>query len=183
MATLAQAAAHLFISPTRFRQLVDSGAIERQPAGAYDLDKVREAAFAQLRAVASARGTSLRLSDERALLSKRQRELVELKTAKLRGAVVEIELVGEAVERNYAVIKEKLFAVPFLAADKCVGQDRNVILETLRGLIVDVLTELYEPARVILEAGGDPNAERAAAGPAERPTGPSVERVPTADGL
>jgi hypothetical protein len=77
MATVNEAAA---------QQLVDAGVVERQPPGAYDLDTVREAVFRQLRAVASARGTGIRLADERALLSKRQRELVELKTAQLRGS-------------------------------------------------------------------------------------------------
>jgi hypothetical protein len=156
MATVNEAAAHVFISSTRFKQLIDSGVVERQPPGCYNLDVVREAVFRQLRAVASARGTGIKLADERALLSKRQRELVELKTAKLRGDLVEVEAVAEIIEQNYSVIRERLLAVPWLATDKCVGQDRDAIFEILKRLITETLGELYEPARIILEAGGNP---------------------------
>jgi hypothetical protein len=161
MATVNEAAAHVFISSTRFKQLIDSGVVERQPPGCYNLDRVRESVFRQLRAVASARGTAIRLADERALLSKRQRELVELKTAQLRGTVVEVEAVAEIIEQNYGVVRERLLAVPWLAADQCAGKDRQVIFDILKKLILETLGELYEPARIILEAGGNPEVSDA----------------------
>jgi hypothetical protein len=161
MATVNEAAAHVFISSTRFKQLIDSGVVERQPPGCYNLDRVRESVFRQLRAVASARGTGIRLADERALLSKRQRELVELRTAQLRGTVVEVEAVAEIIEQNYGVVRERLLAVPWLAADQCAGKDRQVIFDILKKLILETLGELYEPARIILEAGGNPEVSDA----------------------
>jgi hypothetical protein len=46
-----------------------------------------------------------------------------------------------------------------VAADRCAGQDRNTIMAILRDLVIEVLSELYEPARVIIEAGGNPEVD------------------------
>jgi hypothetical protein len=159
MAWIGEVAAHLFCSATRIKQLIDAGTIVRQPPGAYDLDICRKAVLDQLRATAAARGTGTHLADELALLSRRQRELVELKTAKLRGAVVEIEIVGEIVEERFAIIKERLLALPSVASDRCAGLDRNAIFAILRDHMIEVLNELYEPARIIAEAGGNPEED------------------------
>jgi hypothetical protein len=167
MTTAAEAARHIFISETRFRQLVDAGTIERQPPGQYDLDVVRKAAFEQLRATASARGSSVKLSDERALLAKRQRELTELKIAKARGAVVEIETVGELLENRYAIVRERLFELPHRVADKIEGLRRNDIVAALNQAIIEVLNELYKPARILeeaLERSGDGDSPSSGAG-------------------
>ena len=47
MASLSAAAAHVFLSTTRFKELVDIGAITRQAPGKYDLDVVRRETFAR----------------------------------------------------------------------------------------------------------------------------------------
>ncbi|KIU33263.1 hypothetical protein SR39_13505 [Methylobacterium radiotolerans] len=55
MATVGQAAAHVFLAERNFYELLDRGVVERQPPGEYDLDIVREEVFRQLRAAASGR--------------------------------------------------------------------------------------------------------------------------------
>jgi hypothetical protein len=97
----------------RFRDAVsavgcDAGTIERQRPGQYDLAAVRKAAFEQLRATASARGSSVKLSDERAALARAQRLLAEVKSGQLSGRLVEIERVGEELENRYATVRELL---------------------------------------------------------------------------
>ena len=47
MASLSAAAAHVFLSTTRFKELVDIGAITRQAPGKYDLDVVQRETFAR----------------------------------------------------------------------------------------------------------------------------------------
>jgi hypothetical protein len=60
MASLSAAAAHVFLSTTRFKELVDIGAITRQAPGKYDLDVVRRETFAHLRAERGGHGTALK---------------------------------------------------------------------------------------------------------------------------
>jgi hypothetical protein len=48
MATIAQAAVHVFCSRSQFDAYLAERVITRQPAGAYDLDQVRREVFAHL---------------------------------------------------------------------------------------------------------------------------------------
>jgi phage terminase Nu1 subunit (DNA packaging protein) len=154
MSTQAECAEHLFISAQRFRDLLDAGVITRQPTDGYDLDDVRREALTHLRALASNRGAGENLSKERALLAKSQRELSELKTRQLAGQLVEVEGVCFQIENRYAVVRECLLSIPGKCADELTRRERHEIVEILRREINEALGELYEPARIIEEAGG-----------------------------
>jgi hypothetical protein len=166
MATQSDCAIHLFISLPRLRDLVDSGVITRQAPSCYDIDVVRREVLTHLRAQASNRGAGENLSQERAALARSQRELSELKSAQLRGAVIEIERVAEALETRYANVKERVLSMPGLLATNLVGLDRAAIEKAIRNACIECLEELYTPARVIEEAGGRPDHD----GEGDQPT-------------
>jgi hypothetical protein len=148
-----EAAAHVFVSPARFQQLIAEGTIPRAERGGYDLDDVRRRCFERLRAVASARGSSLKLSDERALLAQSQRRYHELRTARLAGELVSIEDVAEEVEDEYGICRQKLLSIAPSTAPQLVGLgDLVEITRIINERIYEVMNELSEPERIIEEA-------------------------------
>jgi len=114
MATVGQAAAHIFLGERAFYELLDRGAIERQPAGEYDLDIVREEAFTHLRNVAAGREKKPGALDGEFEKARKDKELADrtaLQNAVTRGELVAIEEVGKQVEREYAVVRERLLGI------------------------------------------------------------------------
>jgi len=93
MATIAQAAAHIFCSRSQFDQYIAEGAITRQSSGKYDLDEVRRETFAHLRSVAAGRGGAAgdRLTAERVALTAAKRRREERQDAIEAGQVAQVE--------------------------------------------------------------------------------------------
>jgi hypothetical protein len=56
MATIAEAAAHIFLAAARFHDLVAQGVISKSGRGAYDLNRVREEYIRNIRKSASGHG-------------------------------------------------------------------------------------------------------------------------------
>jgi hypothetical protein len=81
---------------------------------------------------------------------------------------VRIEAVGVQVEREYAVVRERLLAIPGKVAEKLVGADRATIHAEIRREITEALHELHDPAGVAERGGafGSPGARSTGAAPA-----------------
>ena len=147
MATVGQAAAHVFLAELNFYELLDRGVVERQPAGEYDLDIVREEVLRQLRAVASGREKKPGKLDGEFEKARKDKELADrtaLQNAVTRGELVAIEEVGKQVEREYAVVRERLLGIPGkLGADLTPKQVARIEAE-----IRDALEELHDPGDI-----------------------------------
>lgn len=148
MATIAEAARHIFLGERRFFELLDDNVIERRPPGEYDLDRVRETYVLHLRKVAAGRGAEKGsdLAAERAKLAREQTEAAAMKNALTRGELVSIEEVGRQLESEYGVVRQRLLAIPGTVAHSLVGLDRASIETLLGTAITDALTELYAAA-------------------------------------
>jgi len=103
LASLSAAAAHVFLSTTRFKEMVDIGAITRQAPGKYDLDVVRRETFAHLRAERGGHGTAA-LSTERAALAREQTLTAQIKNAAARGDLVSLA----AMQKRLVAVLVKL---------------------------------------------------------------------------
>lgn len=193
MASVAQAAAHLFLSERRFHELLDQGTIERAERGAYDLDQVREQYIEHLRAVAAGRASELGgldLTAERARVAKEQADGLEMKNAAMRGELLPRADVHAAVTSANARVRAKLLSMPGKLAPILASLTAPAaIKERLTSAIYEALSELAEtivagipgPDRAGLESSGS-NAGmvagvQPAAGPDGEPVGGSGEVV------
>lgn len=61
------------------------------------------------------------------------------------GKLVQIEAVAAQVEREYAVVRERLLAIPGKLAAKLVGLDRAEIDAALHAEVSEALNELHDP--------------------------------------
>ncbi|MFB0491964.1 phage terminase Nu1 subunit (DNA packaging protein) [Methylobacterium sp. OAE515] len=147
MATVGQAAAHVFLAERNFYELLDRGVVERQPAGEYDLDIVREEVIRQLRAAASGREKKPGALDGEFEKARKDKELADrtaLQNAVTRGELVAIEEVGKQVEREYAVVRERLLGIAGkLGSDLTPKQVARIEAE-----IRDALEELHDPGDI-----------------------------------
>jgi phage terminase Nu1 subunit (DNA packaging protein) len=145
MATAAQAAAHIFISISRFRDLVSQGTIKHQPNGKYDLDKVREQYIRNLQRVATGRGGEeggTQLTKQRAEYAKEQTLSMKLKNAIVRGDYVSLELFAKKVDAMILVVRERILTIPGKLADKLSMRTRDEIDLILREEVYEALNEL-----------------------------------------
>ena len=117
MATATQAAAHICLSVSRFRDLIGT-VFERQPSGRYDLDVIREnyCRYAQKVMQGRTDDGGKALSQRRGRLAEAQTQAVELKTAILSGEYVRLSSVVHVVEEQYAVVRERVLSTPGKAA-------------------------------------------------------------------
>lgn len=147
MATVGQAAAHVFLAERNFYELLDRGIVERQPAGEYDLEIVREEVIRQLRAAASGREKKPGALDGEFEKARKDKELADrtaLQNAVTRGELVAIEEIGKQVEREYAVVRERLLGISGkLGADLTSAQVARIEAE-----IRDALEELHDPGDI-----------------------------------
>lgn len=145
MASLTAAAEHVFLSTTRFRELVDTGIVTKATKGQYDLNLVRKETFAHLRADKGQHGNAA-LSSERAGLAHEQRETAMIKNAIARGEVVSIRVVQREVESDYAVHRERILSIPGKSSDACEMRGRDEIELILRAEINEALDALSNPS-------------------------------------
>lgn len=71
---------------------------------------------------------------------------------------VRVEDVGRQVELEYSTVRERLLTIPGKVAAALVGADRATIEAALRREIIEVLSELHDPAAFVgvVAAGGTP---------------------------
>jgi phage terminase Nu1 subunit (DNA packaging protein) len=147
MATSAAAAKHIFISTSRFRDLVAGGVITHQANGKYDLAVVREEYIRNLQKVSAGRGGDggAGLAKQRTRLESARTESVELKNAIARAEFVSLAAVQRVVEDQYSVVRERTLSTPGKCADRLTSycaEDRGRIVEILMEEARDALTDL-----------------------------------------
>ena len=150
MATADSAAAHICLAVRNFHNLVARGVIEKQDRGGYDLDIVREEYIRHLQDVAAGRekkqsqAGELNGEQERARKDKELADRTSLQNAVTRGELVSIDEVGRTVEREYAVVRERLLGISGkFGADLPSDQVARIEAE-----IRDALEELHDPSDI-----------------------------------
>jgi phage terminase Nu1 subunit (DNA packaging protein) len=162
MATAAQAAKHLFISPSRFRDLVSAGTITHQPSGAYVLDTVREQYIRHAQLVMSGRGAEggvAALSTQRARLAEAQTHAALLKNAITSGDYVSVAVMERELTGLFGSMREIALGLPGKTADRLQPHsalDRGEIRDVLHAEVCEMLEALSEPKA--LGAAIDPKA-------------------------
>jgi hypothetical protein len=151
MATAQQAADHIFISVSRFRDLIAGGTITRQPTNGYKLDRVREQYCKNAQKVMQGRAAEggKALSTARARLAEAQAESAETKNAIARGDYTETKQMVRIVEGLFGVCRENILGLPGKVADAVAGYapgaDRPAIYRLIYGeareLLVGLSTE------------------------------------------
>jgi hypothetical protein len=115
MATTAVAAArHIFLSEARFHQLTRSGIFDsaKLRGGGFDLDKIREIAFKQLRDELHRRGDQAGgLAEQRTRLTRHKANLAEKAERAANGELTAIDSVVALVNVERSVVKEKLLGM------------------------------------------------------------------------
>ena len=120
MASAAEAAGHVFLSPSRFRDLISVGVFKRMPSGGYILDQVREEYCRHAQRAMAGRGNddgSKALSQQRAALAAAQTKAAELRTGILAREFVSLSAVQRAFERDLMVFKERCMTMPGKVSD------------------------------------------------------------------
>lgn len=140
--TQLDAAAHIFITGVRFRELQGLGILPKTDN--YNLEEIRKTYILYLRNVASGRGSQagLDLASERAELAKAQRTGQDMKNRERAGELVEIGRIVPAVEAQYSTVRERLLSIPGKAAHSLVGKSRGEITTVLETEIHQALAEL-----------------------------------------
>lgn len=157
MATVSQAAAHVFLAARNFYDLLDRGVIERMPAGEYDLEIVREEYIRHLQKVAAGREKKSGDLDGEYEKARKDKELADrtaLQNAQTRREVVLVADVETLVAREYAVVRERMLGIP----GKLSGLLTPKQVERLDGEVREALEELTadaDPAGGLGEPDGD----------------------------
>lgn len=146
MASANAAAAHVFLSVTRFRELVDAGTVTKRAAGQYDLDVVRKEVLTHLRSKASGHGGGgVGLATERAALAREQTQAVSIKNAISRGDYTSLAQIKRSVIAMFATFRERVLSIPGKIADACAMRTREEIEDILRSELYEALDELHDP--------------------------------------
>jgi hypothetical protein len=149
MATAIKAAKHIFISPSRFRDLLDAEIITRMPAGKYVLDKVREEYILNAQKVMAGRAGEggAALSTQRARLATAQSERAEFQNAISRGDYVKLSVMKDGLIALFSVMRERTLTLPGKIADALqpfTPKDRAEIHDILRDECHALLEDLSQ---------------------------------------
>jgi hypothetical protein len=173
MATAAKAAKHICLSVSRFRDLVDSEVIARQPPGQYDLKAVRESYIPHMQKLAAGRGADhgAALSTQRARLATAQAQAAEMKNAAFCGDLVSLDLVEKKLNPLFHNFREQALSTPGIIADAVAsvcGGDRALIYRILDDRLREMLTELAD-GKIAAVSELRPRRHRGAAANIEEP--------------
>jgi hypothetical protein len=148
MATIAQAAAHIFCSRAQFDQYLAEGTITRRPSGQYDLDEVRREAFAHLRSVAGGRGGAAgdKLTAERTALTAAKRRREERQDELEAGQLARLAVVRRYLEQMLLGIRNRLLNLPGETAYMLAMRPQAECFELLDDAVRAALEEIAEPA-------------------------------------
>jgi hypothetical protein len=146
MATIAQAAAHIYCSRAQFDQYLAEGTITRRPSGKYDLDHVRREAFAHLRSVAAGRGgaNGNKLTEERVLLTRIKRQREERQAGIEAGQWARLSAVQRFLEGALLGFRSRALGLPGEVADQLAMRSREECFRILDDAIRSKLEELSE---------------------------------------
>jgi phage terminase Nu1 subunit (DNA packaging protein) len=148
MATIAQAAAHIFCSRSQFDQYLAEGAITRQPSGKYDLDEVRREVLAHLRSVAAGRGGAggNKLTEERTRLVAAKRRREERQDAIEAGQVAQLALIRRFLEQMLLGMRNRLLNLPGETAFMLAMRPQAECYEIVDDAVRAALEEIADPA-------------------------------------
>jgi hypothetical protein len=154
MATIAQAAAHIFCGRNQFDQYLAEGTITRKPPGQYDLDEVRREAFAHLRSVAAGRGGAAgdKLTAERAALTAAKRRREERQDAIEAGRVAELALIRRFLEDMFLDIRNRLLNLAGATAYLLAMRPQMECYEVVDDAVRAALEEIADPAAAAARA-------------------------------
>ena len=147
MATAVEAALHIFISPTRFRDMVSQGIFRRMPSKGYVLDEVRETYCKHMQRVAAGRASDggASLSAQRVRLEGARTQAIEMKNAIMSQDYVSMTAVKAVFSREFMGFRERVLSVPGATADSLTpycARDRGQIEEILRDKLYECLEDL-----------------------------------------
>lgn len=144
-ASLAEASAHLCLTPKRFIELTKRGTLTKPDGAGYDLDLIRREYLDFLRGHASIRQLNgLDPIAERARKDKELADRVALQNAKTRGGIVPVKLLQQALDSAADRFRQRLAPLPAQLAAKIVGKPRSQTQKLLRDRFYAVLAELSE---------------------------------------
>ena len=148
MATIAQAAAHIFCSRSQFDQYIAEGAITRQSSGKYDLDEVRREVFAHLRSVAAGRGGAAgdKLTAERAALTAAKRRREERQDQLEAGQLARLSVVQRYVEQMLLGVRNRLLNLAAETGYMLAMRPQAECFEVLNDAVRAALEEIADPA-------------------------------------
>jgi len=140
MATQHEVAQHLGISQKMVADMVAMGQLDKKPRGQYDLDECRKQYIERLRETAAGRAANgdLDLGEERARLAKEQADAKEMENEVQRGALVYIEDVAGAIEKQFTKVRTKLLSVPTKVAPEA---HACATVKEVQGLLEQSITE------------------------------------------
>jgi hypothetical protein len=149
-ATAVQAAQHIHLGPSRFRDLVASGVFSHATRSNYSLNKVREEYCSNATKVMAGRAADggASLSKQRARLATAQAESAERKNDLEAGLLVPVKDVCDTIEPCFVVMRERLLGLPGESADAVqplTSLDRGSIELILRKKVYDALSYLAVP--------------------------------------
>jgi phage terminase Nu1 subunit (DNA packaging protein) len=163
MATAVQAAQHIHLSPSRFRDYVAQGVIKRKPSGSYVLDEVREQYCLHAQKVMAGRldegGKSL--STQRARLATAQADAQIMRTGIMAGEYVRLSVFKRIIEQGFMAMRSIALNVPDKISDAIAeisGVERGVIDALIRDEIYEMLTLLSTPD--VISRAMDPRPDR-----------------------
>jgi hypothetical protein len=151
MATAVQAAEHVHLSPSRFRDLIGT-VFTKSPSGKYNLDRVRKEYCLHAQKVMAGRGEdgSGALSKQRVKLEGAKTEAIEFRNAVNRGDYVSLELFAKEVDEMIMALREIALGtagkISDIMADAC-GCDRALAFRIIDDEIREMLTVMSNPAR------------------------------------
>jgi hypothetical protein len=165
MATAGQAARHICLSVSRFRDLVDSGVIARAAPGKYDLTTVRESYIPHMQKLAAGRGADhgAALSTQRARLAAAQTLVAEQKIGMLSGEFVRLSVVQRVGESIFGGMREIALSMPARATGALAGffaeKDRDRVFGVLYDHVFEMLEALSMPDLIMQSTKRGRNAD------------------------
>lgn len=145
--TAAKAAVHLCMSPSRFRDLLDEGVIERQTSRGYDLDVVRRQYIEHIRKIAAGhgKGGGANLAEQRAKLAAAQTQAALFKNGIAAGNFADLALTKRLLESMFSAMREQALGLSGKISDSLTPhceEDRAAICDTIRREVCEMLEAL-----------------------------------------
>lgn len=173
MASIAQAAAHLGITPTYFYRLVVRGVFEKKGRAAYDLDQVMRE-WRRWRGEPDTgeedwEGSDL-VSAERSFTREKTRwtrlraDAQDLVLAQKRGELVEVAAISRVVEKAFTLLRQQLLVLPreitteMLAFDDP-GEAELFLENRIRELLQRMADDADELVDLIVDDGSDSHSK------------------------
>lgn len=138
----------LGLTDRRIRQLEKAGIIHKLERGKFDLAQAVQQYIAWIKAQAAESDEELDLKKEKALLTRANRQKVELELKIMRGELHRSEDVRRVMNDMLGAFRARCLAIPSKAAPRLQGQtDLAVIQDIIKKEVYEALTELadYDP--------------------------------------